>query len=89
MCEPTLKSQKKAMFLLLLLTVEHISPDLQGDFSKELSALFAPVNSLSTIIENCLLFGSLHKYLSMAAPRGHFRVAVRLSFEMSLGAQLL
>ena len=47
--------------------MEHVSPNLKTDFSKELSALFAPVNSLSTIIENCLLFGSLRKYLSMAA----------------------
>ena len=81
-----LKISKESNVLIIVLTVEHISPDLQGDFSKELSALFAPVNSLSTIIENCLLFGSLHKYLSMAAPRGYFRVDVRLSFEMSLGA---
>ena len=47
--------------------MEHVSPNLKRDFSKELSALFAPVNSLSTFIENCLLFGSLRKYLSMAA----------------------
>ena len=46
---------------------EHISPDLLRDFSKELSALFASVNSLSPIIENGLLFGSLRKCLSMAA----------------------
>ena len=39
-CVPTLKSQKKAMFLLLLIAVEHISPDLQGDFSKELIKRF-------------------------------------------------
>ena len=45
-----------------LWTVEHISPDLLRDFSKELSALFASVNSLSPIIENGLLFGSLRKW---------------------------
>ena len=50
-----------------LWTVEHISPDFLRDFSKELSALFASVNSPSPIIENGLLFGSLSKCLSIAA----------------------